>query len=115
VRIRIYLWSARLHAQRKDKVETAREYRAKTLSVNAAADTTIVDAWLSAADGDVEAALGRLRDLDTPDGRSNLFAMLLWHRGREHALAWLDAHGGADPGLLTAIGWRNASTCSGAQ
>ena len=110
VRTRIYLWAARLLAQRKEKIETAREYRAKALSVDAAADTTIVDAWLSVAAGDVDGGLARLRDLDTKDGRSNLFTMLLSHRGREHALAWLDAHDASDPGLLTAIGWRNVST-----
>ena len=109
VRTQIYLWAARLLAPRKDRVESAREYRAKALSVDAAVDTTIVDAWLSAADGDVDGGLARLRDLDTPDGRSNLFTMLLSHRGREYALAWLDAHGATDAALLTAIGWRNAA------
>jgi hypothetical protein len=110
VRTRIYLWAARLLAQRKDKVEDAREYRAKALSVDAGADTTIIDAWLTAAEGDPEGGLVRLRDLDTPDGRSSLFAMLLSHRGREHALGWLDAQEATDPHLLTAIGWKNAAT-----
>jgi hypothetical protein len=57
----------------------------------------------------VEGGLARLRNLDTPDARSSVFAMLLLHRGREHALAWLDAHEATDPGLLTAIGWKNAA------
>ena len=110
IRTRIYLWAARLHAPRNDKVDAAKEYRAKALAVDAVADTTVVDAWLSVASGDVEGGLAHLRDLDTADGRSNLFAILLWHRGREHALAWLDAHETTDPLLLTAIGWRNAAT-----
>ena len=110
VRTRIYLWAARMLAQRKDKVEAAREYRAKALCIDAAADTTIIDAWLTAAEGDAEGGLVRLRDFDTPDGRSSLFAMLLSHRSREHALAWLDAHEATDPRLLTAIGWKNAAT-----
>jgi tetratricopeptide (TPR) repeat protein len=109
-RTRIYLWAARLLAQRQDKVEAAREYRGKALSVDAAAETTIIDAWLSTADGDVDGGLARLRELDTPDGRSSLFAMLLLRRGREHALAWLDAHEATDPRLLTAVSWRNVAT-----
>jgi hypothetical protein len=55
------------------------------------ADTEILDAWLSASSGDVDGALARLRDVNTPDARSNLFMMLSLHHGRQRALEWFDA------------------------
>jgi hypothetical protein len=109
-KVHIYLWAARLHSQIKDKMGVAREYRAKALSIDAAADTEIIDVWLSANSGDVASALARLRNIDTPDGRSNLFAMLSLHHGRQRALDWLDANSLNDTNLLTAVGWKNAAT-----
>lgn len=105
----IYLWAARLHAQSKDKIEGARAYRVKAVSTDAAADRGIVDAWLSATGGDVDAGLARLRDINTADGRSNLLMMLSVHQGRQRALGWFDANPN-DTSLLTALGWKNAAT-----
>ena len=110
VQAEIYLWAARLHAQAKGKIERARAYRTKALSINTAAYTEIIDAWLSANSGDVDGALARLRDVDTPDARSNLFMMLSVHHGRQRALEWFDANKPHDTNLLTAVGWKNAAT-----
>jgi hypothetical protein len=110
VQAQIYLWAARLHAQTKGKTEVARAYRAKALSIDAAAGTEIIDAWLSANSGDVVGALARLRDVNTPDGRSNLFMMLSLHHDRKRALEWFDATKPHDTNLLTAVGWKNAAT-----
>ena len=110
VQAEIYLWAARLHAQAKDKSEAARAYRTKALLTNTAARTEIIDAWLSANSGDVDGALARLRDVDTPDARSNLFMMLSVHHGRQRALEWFDANKPHDTNLLTAVGWKNAAT-----
>jgi tetratricopeptide (TPR) repeat protein len=109
LQVQIYLWAARLHAQNKERIPAAGEYRAKALSIDAAADTKIIDAWVSANSGDVVGGLAGLRDLDTPDARSNLFAMLSLHQGKQHALEWLYANGSSDTKLLTAVGWKNAA------
>ena len=110
VQAQIYLWAARLHASTKDKMEVAREYRAKALLIDSAADTEIIDAWLSANSGDIDGALARLRNINTPDARSNLLIMLSLHHGRQRALEWLDANGPVDIKFLTALGWKNAAT-----
>jgi hypothetical protein len=104
--IQIYLWAARLHAQTKDNIEVARAYRAKALSIDAVADTEILDAWLSAGSDDVDGALARLRDVNTPD----LFMMLSLHHGRQRALEWFDANRPHDTNFLTAVGWKNSAT-----
>jgi hypothetical protein len=91
-------------------MEAARQYRAKALSIDSAADTKITDAWLRANSGDVDRALARLREIDTADARSNLFIMLSLHHGRQRALEWLDANGPIDAKFLTALGWKNAAT-----
>lgn len=80
-RAEIFLWVARLHAQTPDTLELARRFRGSTLSVLPTADTAILDAWLSATSGDAEGGLVRLRDIDTPDARSNVFFMLARHQG----------------------------------
>jgi tetratricopeptide (TPR) repeat protein len=110
VKVQIYLWAARLHGQNKDNIKLAREYRGKALSIDTAADTEIIDAWLTANSGEVVSALARLRNIDTPDGRSNLIAMLSLHHGRQRALDWLAANELNDINLLTAMGWKNAAT-----
>ena len=110
VQAEVYLWAARLQASAKDKMEAARQYRAKALSIDSAADTKIIDAWLRANSGDVDGALARLREIDTADARSNLFIMLSLHHGRQRALEWLDANGPIDAKFLTALGWKNAAT-----
>jgi tetratricopeptide (TPR) repeat protein len=110
VQAQIYLWAARLHAQRKDKIEAARAYRAKALSIDTTAGTEVIDAWLSANSGDIVGALACLRDIDTPDARSNLFMMLSVHHGRQRALEWFDANQPHEINLLTAVGWKNAAT-----
>jgi tetratricopeptide (TPR) repeat protein len=109
VQLKIYLWAARLHAQNSERIAAAREFRAKALAIDAAADTKIIDAWVSANSGDVVGGLGGLRDLHTPDARSNLLGMLSLHQGKQHALEWLDANGSSDTKLLTAVGWKNAA------
>jgi tetratricopeptide (TPR) repeat protein len=110
VQAQIYLWAARMHAQNKDKTEVARAYLAKAVSMDAKLGTEIVDAWLSATSGDVAVALGRLRDINTPDARSNLLLMLSLHHGRERALEWFDASGPNNTDFLTALGWKHAAT-----
>ena len=109
LQVEIYLWAARLHAQNKERIAAAREYRAKALAIDAAADTKIIDAWLGANSGDIVGGLARLRDLDSPDARSSLFAMLLLRNGKQRALEWLDANDSSDTKLLTAVGWKNAA------
>jgi hypothetical protein len=110
VEAQVCVWAARLHAQDRGQLDVARRYRAKALIADATADTTVVDAWLEVNTGDVDRALARLRDIDSPDARSNTFLILSQRRGAEHALAWLAAHKPIDPGLFTALGWKNTAT-----
>jgi hypothetical protein len=105
----VFLWAARLHASsRKDKADAARHYRDAALSIDASADTTFVDAWLTAGAGDVDAALMLLREVDSPDAHSNTLAMLAVHHGCQRALEWFDTHGAVKPDFFTATGWKNA-------
>jgi tetratricopeptide (TPR) repeat protein len=110
VQAQIYLWAARLHAQNRDKIEVARAYRTKAVSLDAEVGTEIVDAWLSATSGDVSVGLGRLREINTPDGRSNLLLMLSLHHGRDRTLEWLDANGPNNTDFFTALGWKHAAS-----
>jgi hypothetical protein len=109
VRGRIYLAAARLYSQSADKLDLAREYRAKALAVDSSIDTTIVDAWLSVGAGDIAAGLTRLGTVNSPDARSNTFAILVRREGRERALAWFDANLPSDHTFFTPLGWKNAA------
>jgi hypothetical protein len=93
----------------REEIAAASEYRAKGIAIDAAADTKIIDAWVSANSGDVVGALASLRGIDTPDARSNLLAMLSLHHGKQRALEWLDANGPINTKLLTVLGWKNAA------
>ena len=105
----IYVWAARLHAQDKAQLNLARRYRVKAARVDAAANTTIVDAWLAAIAGDIDQALALLRDVDSPDARSNTFLILARQKGATQAFEWLDAHKPLAPDFFTALGWKNVA------
>ncbi len=108
-RSQVYLWAARFCSQWKDKVDLARQYRAKALAIGPAVDTKVVDAWLSVCEDDFVGGLSSLRHVNTADARSNTFSMLLKRDGRDRALAWLDANSPTDPTFFTPLGWKNAA------
>jgi hypothetical protein len=110
VQAQVCVWATRLYAQDQAQLDVARRYRAKALLIDATADTTVVDAWLEANTGDVDRALMRLREIDSPDVRSNTFLILSQRKGAEHALAWLEMHKPVDPSFFTALGWKNTAT-----
>jgi hypothetical protein len=108
-REKILYWAARLLAAETETAGAARQCRGNLLQLDPAADTRIIDAFLAAAEGKHEDVFRAVRDLDDPDGRSTLFALLGRLKGDDAALSWLDEQQNDDPSLLTGVGWRIAA------
>ena len=107
IQSRVRYWAALLCAGQPDALDTAKRLRAD-LSSDSALDVAIVDARIAEADGDNDAALQTLRDVDSTEGRSALFGALARIRGKRKVLAWFEEHDGCEhPGFFTPAGWRN--------
>jgi len=108
VRAEVLYWASRLHAVESGAIADAKAYRERLLQVDPEADTRIIDALLLEAEEDVGGALQILRDNDSPDGRSAIFAVLRRAGGMASALQWFDEQADRDnPDFLTGIGWSN--------
>jgi hypothetical protein len=105
----IYYWAARLHATDASTRQKAEAFKAKLVHLDPQADTAVIDAWLEGRNGNWQAALHRVRDIQTPDGRTNLMVLLRGSEGPSAALAWFDNHADKSPDLLTGVGWLNAA------
>ncbi len=105
----IYYWAARLHAGDASGRQRAEAFKAKLIDLHAQADTTIIDAWLEGRSGDWQAALHRVRDIQTPDARANVIVLLRASEGPPAALAWFDNHPDKSPDFLTGLGWLNVA------
>ncbi len=102
----ILYWAARFHANAAT-FEQAQSFRARLARYALPPGTPILAALLLEAGGDPQGALHALRDLDDPDARANLFAVLYRVHGREEALArFASLPGGERPEFLTGFGWR---------
>jgi hypothetical protein len=105
----IYYWAARLHAADASNRQRAEAFKAKLIGLDARADTRVIDAWLEGTGGNWQAALQHVRDIHTPDGRTNVMVLLRASEGIHAALAWFDNHADKSPNLLTGVGWLNAA------
>lgn len=110
VHVEILSWAARLHAQDLATVRDAVRYRDRIREMDPAADTRIIDAQIAATEGDPALAQRVLRDVDSADGRANLFSLLSKLHGPAVALEWFDEQTArARVGFLTGIGWYNVA------
>ena len=108
VKTEILLWGARLCALDKQSSALAQGFRDELKQIEPDKDTSIVDALLLEAKGDVNEALHILRDREDPDSRTVMFPMLVRSRGRQYALTWYDKQVGKDNNeFFTAVGWQN--------
>jgi len=102
----VLYWAARLFAHQADQLAIARAYLAELHRIDAHADTRIIQALILEKEGHAEEAIRILRDVEDPDGRSTLFAVLFRTQGKETALGWFDGRADRDdPNCLTGFGW----------
>lgn len=109
-RAELLRWAARMHASETETVGEAIRYRDRARKLEPSFDLRVVEAWILASQGDVDAALLSVRDLASPDGRSTLFTLLCKFRGDDVALAWWEEQSEKeDLSLFTGPGWHNVA------
>jgi hypothetical protein len=107
VRSEVLYWAARLHAT-PETLKQAEDFRQQLLQQAAPQDTSVLDALLLEAGGDAEGARRKLRDVNDPDARATLLAMLRRARRPADALDWFDSCSNPQvPGFFTGLGWYN--------
>jgi hypothetical protein len=112
IRAKIHYWSARLHATQSETLSIARHSLEQLQQTDPHFDTSIIDALILDAEGNIDGALQMLRDIDTSDGRATFFATLFRRRNAETALSWFDEQPGRDnANFLTGLGWWNVAVC----
>lgn len=84
------VYAARSAASRKDGVGEARELMAATAKIAPGRSDVVVDAALAAHD-DIDGALKLLRELKTPDARSQLAVLIAKDKGPPATLDWIRA------------------------
>lgn len=109
IKAEVYNWIARLAAgdgRRQEAVEAI-----ERLAALGCAPCEIALAWMEVAEGKVDGALRRLRNIDGPDSRSNLFTILLRYRGTGDALAYFEGLQPVAQDAFTPVGWKNVAVC----
>ena len=105
----VLFWLARLCASGEPPRLTDAERHLKRLrALDPARDVRIIEAWLTIGRRGLDAAIQHVRDIDDPDARSTLLAVLRL-KSLELALEWLRERTAAGPDLLTGFGWRGAA------
>lgn len=100
--------AARLHAGSSKTLDIAKRFRGQLLQVDPTASLTIVEALILDTEGEQDAALRLLRDVEEPDARGVFFALLAHHRGNAVALEWFESQVGRDaPDFFSGPGWSN--------
>ncbi len=108
----ILYWAARLFASKAETLEIARHLRNELQQTDLDMEISIVDALISAEEGNDEEALRLLRDHDDPDFRTVFFSVLSQFRGESDALNWFQQQDDCNnPQFFTAVGWRNWALC----
>jgi len=104
----VFYWASRLHASKTETLTQSKEYLKKLKEIDSDKSTQIIDALILETEGDTGGALRVLRDIDTPDGRSNFFAACKRINGKDNALLWFGEQPNNDnPEFFTGIGWAN--------
>ncbi|MBI1779514.1 MAG: hypothetical protein HYR63_29635 [Proteobacteria bacterium] len=106
VRADVLFWIARLSAG-QGVVAAAEQSLQELRDLAPDYDTTIANAWLDVAKGDVDSALRLLRDRSDADSRSNLFTILATKKSKQRALEWFDRQESHASDQFTGPGWRN--------
>ncbi len=104
----VLYWTARLQVSKTETLPIARENLKQLLHLAPGTDIRVIDALILETEGDADAALRILRDIDDPDGRSTFFTVCNRKQGIESALLWFEEQPERDnPDLFTGIGWAN--------
>ena len=104
----ILYWGARLFASKAETLEIARHLRNELQQTDLDMEISIVDALVSAEEGNEEEALRLLRDHDDPDFRTVFFSVLSQFREESDALNWFQQQDDCNnPQFFTAVGWKN--------
>lgn len=105
-------WAARLLAEERGTVATARDLLAALPRPYSDFDVVIVEARIAETEDESDRALDLLRDPDSADRRSSYLAALARIGGKDDALTWFDSTGDDHPSdFLTAPGWRSWAIC----
>ena len=109
VKANIYYWAARLNAVSSETLNQAEKYIGKLTSTESVHDLRIIKGLIKRTEKDFEGALKIFREIDTDDGRTNLFATISLSKSKAEALQWLcQQNRYRDPATLTAVGWELA-------
>ena len=101
-------WLARVNASSTPvRQADAEEHLQRLYALDPSRDVRIIEAWLIAIREGFDAAIRHIRDIDDPDARSTLLALLI-RKDPELAFEWLKPHRSEGASLLTGMGWRNA-------
>ena len=110
VKANIYYWAARLNAVSSETLNQAEKYIGKLTSTESVHDLRIIKGLIKRTEKDFEGALKIFREIDTDDGRTNLFVALNLFKSKAAALQWLyQQNRNQDPNALTAVGWAQAA------
>ena len=103
---RVSYWTARLCAQNPETLATAKTIRLALCESQTNESLFILDALIASGEGHRDLAMKIIRDIESPDERSVMFALLLKHDGENAALAWCKGiQPSEEPGYFTHTGW----------
>ena len=108
IKNKINYWAARLCAADSETLDVAKQILQELRTVAPDMDLSIVNALIAETEGDKDKALRLLRDLDDPDSRATLFALLVRTKDDSKAIDWFnqqEKHNNLD--FITPIGWLN--------
>ena len=106
VKDRVCYWATRLHAANKETVEEAVRIRETLSGPEEGGNPLLLDALISAAEGEKERALQLLREESDADAKSVLLGILVRISDSEHALKYcLDVNPIDFPTHFTDSGW----------
>jgi hypothetical protein len=107
VKAQVLQLAARRHAT-VETLELGRQFRDALLRADPTASTVVIDALLLKAEGDIDASLRSLRDVDEPDAHDVFFVILNEAHGDALSIEWYENQERRDdPDFFTGLGWRN--------
>ena len=105
---KVYQWTARLCATRKDSLPLAKQIRYLLASEYSNPDLSIIDALICETEGNVNDALRKLRNAEDQESRSVWFGILTRVKGEEKALKWFkESNIDYDQNFFSSAGWIN--------
>ena len=102
----ILSWGARLCAQDKETLSSAKKFCVNLEQIDRDADLSIINALILEIEGQTDKALRLIRDREDPDSRAVSFSILVRSRSNQDALNWFDDQKTKDSkDFFTATGW----------